>query len=88
MYLHLGQETAIRSKEIIGIFDIENTSVSKYTKEFLSNSAKNHKVYNVSFEMPKTFIVCENECKNKLYISQISSRTLLKRSKLDMHNID
>lgn len=88
MYLHLGQETAIRSKEIIGIFDIENTSVSKYTKEFLSNSAKNHKVYNVSFEMPKTFIVSENDCKNKLYISQISSRTLLKRSKLDMHNID
>ena len=29
MYLHLGQDVVVRSRDIIGIFDIENTSVSK-----------------------------------------------------------
>ena len=35
MYLHLGGDVVVRSSDIIGIFDIENTSVSKLTKEYL-----------------------------------------------------
>lgn len=40
MYLHLGEETVVRGRDIIGIFDIENTSVSKHTKDFLAVSEK------------------------------------------------
>ena len=40
MYLHLGNDFMVNTKEIIGIFDIENTSVSKITKDFLNESAK------------------------------------------------
>ena len=67
MYLHLGQETVVRTKDIIGIFDIENASISKYTKDFLSNATDKGQ---------------------KLYISQISSRTLLKRAKLGMDSLE
>lgn len=82
MYLHLGEETVVRGKDIIGIFDIENTSVSKHTKDFLARSEKGGIVSNVSYEMPKSFIVCrENgEKKEKVYISQISPSTLKKRA--------
>ena len=38
MYLHLGEDIVVCDNEIIGIFDIENTSVSKITKDFLSSS--------------------------------------------------
>ncbi len=88
MYLHLGQETVVRTKDIIGIFDIENASISKYTKDFLSNATNNQQVYNVSYEMPKSFIVCQTDKGQKLYISQISSRTLLKRAKLGMDSLE
>ncbi|MCH5194603.1 MAG: DUF370 domain-containing protein [Oscillospiraceae bacterium] len=76
MYLHLGEETVVRMKDIIGIFDIENTSISKHTKDFLARSEKGGRVVTVSYEMPKSFIVCEE----KVYISQISTATLKKRA--------
>ena len=34
MYIHLGQDTVVSTDSIIGIFDIENTSVSRDTKAF------------------------------------------------------
>lgn len=84
MYLHLGEETAIRSEGIIGIFDIENTSVSKHTKEFLAYAGKSGQVKNVSYDMPKSFIICsENRSSKKstVYISPISAATLKKRGR-------
>ncbi len=80
MYLHLGEETVVRSRNIIGIFDIENTSVSKHTKNFLANSENKGRIFNVSYEMPKSFIVCKDADEEKVYISQISASTLKKRA--------
>lgn len=80
MYIHLGEEIVVRSADVIGIFDIENTSVSKHTKEFLAFSEKRGNVVNVSYEMPKSFVICKNGEKETVYISQISAATLSKRS--------
>lgn len=82
MYIHLGQETVIKSRDIIGIFDLENTTVSKNTRIFLSKAEKRGEVINVSYELPKSFtLTSDKKTKiNKVYISQISSATLYKRS--------
>jgi len=32
MFIHLGQDTVVNDKEIVGIFDIENTTISKNTR--------------------------------------------------------
>ncbi len=81
MYLHLGQETVVMQDDIIGIFDLDNTTVSKVTRDYLAKAEKNKQVINVSFELPKTFILTNNKTEgNKIYISQISSSTLLKRA--------
>ena len=83
MYLHLGEDTVVNQKEIIGIFDIENTSVGKITKEYLSLSGKKKRIFNVSYEMPKSFIVCsDSDGKETVFISQISVATLRKRAGL------
>lgn len=79
MYIHLGEETTVRSSEIIGIFDIENTSISKHTKDFLAKAEKNHWVKYVNYEMPKSFIVCEKNGEDAVHISPISASTLRKR---------
>ncbi len=81
MYMHLGENTVVKLDEVIGIFDLDNTTVSKSTRDFLNLSEKRKEVINVSYELPKSFIVCSNKRKNKrVYISQISSTTLNKRS--------
>lgn len=81
MYLHLGQNTVIRMEDIIGIFDLETSTISKDTRAYLATAQKSGHVVNVSTEMPKTFVLCRNKKKQEtIYISQISSSTLLKRS--------
>ena len=81
MYLHLGGEYVIKEEEVIGIFDLDTSTVSKHTRNFLNKKEKEKKVINVSYELPKSFILVENQKKEeKIYISQISSSTLNKRS--------
>ena len=72
----------VRHDDIIGIFDIESTSVSKISREYLSEAQKKKRVVDVTGELPKSFIVCRNPNNHHtftVYTSQISSITLLKR---------
>lgn len=80
MFLHLGNATVIKTDDIIGIFDLDNTTVSKATRDYLSKAEKAKRVFTVSYELPKSFIVCENEKGQvTVYICQLSTATLLKR---------
>ena len=79
MYLHLGQDTVVKDSEILGIFDLDTSTISKHTRDFLAKSEKSGNVVNVSEELPKSFILCSSKKGDKLYISQLSSKTLLKR---------
>ncbi|MBR3781007.1 MAG: DUF370 domain-containing protein [Clostridia bacterium] len=81
MYLHLGMDKVITFDEIIGIFDLDTTTVSKRTRDYLAKAEKAGIVENVCYDIPKSFIVCRDKNGNeKVYISQISSTTLLKRT--------
>ena len=81
MYLHLGQETVVRLREVVGIFDMENATISKYTRQFLADAETGGRVCNVTMELPKSFVVCvDRDGTETVYISQISSATLLKRA--------
>lgn len=81
MYLHLGLDKVITFDEIIGIFDLDTTTVSKRTRDYLAKAEKAGIVENVCYDIPKSFIVCKDKNGNeRVYISQISSSTLLKRT--------
>ena len=82
MFLHLGNECVVKKRDIIGVFDIENTSVSKDTKGFLAAISKMGEVVYVTNELPKSFVVCERDGKITTYISQISVATLRKRDNI------
>ena len=80
MYVFLGQDTVIRSDEIIGIFDPDNTTVSKITRDMLRKSEKNGELRTVGFEIPKSMILCADEQRNRAVIlSPITPATLTKR---------
>ncbi len=82
MYLHLGQDTVVSFDEIIGIFDLDTTTVSKISRDYLTKAEKSGKVINVSMDLPKSFVLCEKKDGTKnIYLSQISSTTLLKRAR-------
>lgn len=88
LHLHLGNGVIIDNKDIVGIFDLENTTVSKYTKEFLRGQTEQEKVINVTKEIPKAFIVTSKKNKKKIkvektYLSQISTTTLNRRNIID-----
>lgn len=83
MYLHLGQETVVKTKDIVGIFDMDTSTVSKSTREFLSKAEKAGEVVTITFELPKTFVLVnkKNKKEKTVYISQLSSTTLDKRNR-------
>ena len=80
MYLHLGQNTIVRDKDIIGIFDLDITSQSIRTRKFLNNAEKRGEVFAVTDDIPKSFVVSGHRGRQRIYISQLSTATLLRRS--------
>ncbi len=82
MFLHLGQDTVIRTDQIIGVFDLDNTTVSAHSRNFLTRAQKAGRVKTVSYELPKSFVVClEADGQETVYLSQLSTQTLLGRYK-------
>lgn len=80
MFLHIGGDIVIPVKNIIAIFDIESTTISKDTREFLKIAEEEGFVESISHDLPKSFIIAEIEKMSKIYLSPISSITLQKRS--------
>lgn len=81
MYLHLGCDTVVNTKDIISILDLESTSISKYSKEFLRIVEEEGFVKNVSEEIPKSFVICEEKGQSVIYITNISTKALAGRIK-------
>ena len=79
MYLHLGSDVVILKKNIVGIFDLDTATISKHTKNYLALAEKEGSVVTVSYELPKSFVVSMENGRTAVYISQLSSQTLLKR---------
>lgn len=79
MYLFLGGDVSVREDSIIGVFDMDNTTVAASTRKLLSRAQKENKVVTVSYELPKSFCLAAEGNKETVYISQISPATLKKR---------
>ncbi len=77
MYVYLGGDAVVSTKEILGIFDMDTSTVNKATRDFLSQSEKNNKIIYVNYDLPKSFIVC----RDKIYVCPLNTATLYKRCK-------
>ena len=84
MYIHLGGDTVVNTKDILGVFDMDTSTVNKATRDYLNKAEKEKRTVYVNYDLPKSFIVVqERKSKKKtVYISQISSQTLNKRNVL------
>ena len=81
MYLHLGKNVVVKKSDIVSVCDLDNTSFSHITRAYLASAEKSGEVINVSDDLPKSFVVCsDKEGRQRLYLSQLASSTLLKRA--------
>ena len=80
MFLHLGENVVVPLKDVIGIFDMETTTYSSDSMQFLRLAEEDGFVEKVSSESPKSFVIAEVEKKSKVFLSPISSATLTKRT--------
>ena len=81
MYLHLGQSVVVSYGDVIGLFDLDNTTSSHLTRKMLERAEREGRVVNVSDDLPKSFVVCgDGKGPDTIYLSQLSTATLLKRA--------
>lgn len=79
MILHIGEEKVVFIKDIIAVMDIEKTTTSNNTREFLKSCEEKRMVVTIGSDIPKSFIVTMRNGKQTVYLSPISSATLNKR---------
>ena len=80
MYLHLGRDSVAPLKTVVGVFDLDNTTVGRDTKEFLRRSQENGQIEDICEDIPKAFVLCGEKNKTKVYITQVSTATLRRRA--------
>ena len=80
MYLNIGNDMAVRESSIIGIFDLDNTTTSKRTREFLNGAEKDGMVVPCD-DLPKSFILTDEYKMQRVFLTSLSASTLEKRMK-------
>lgn len=88
MFIHIGDNIIIPVDEIVGIFDLEGTTITGITRDFLKVAEEEGFVIATSSRMPKSFVITLRNNQNLIYLSSLSVNTLKKRVKkwLDMLN--
>ena len=80
MYLPIGNDMSVRESSIVGIFDMDNTSTSKRTRDFLARAQQEGAIISCD-DLPKSYIVTVEYGMMKVYESTLSAATLEKRMK-------
>ena len=80
MYIHLGEQISVHDSTVVGIFDLENTTIGQDTRLMLNRLEQHNRIVTISEDMPKSFVLCIDDEGESAYISPISASTLRKRA--------
>ena len=76
MYLHIGNGESVKVKDIIGIFDLDTSTVSSITKKYISENQKSGDVEYNDKDIPRAFVLVKEKEKYKVKLSRISTAGL------------
>lgn len=79
MYISIGADFAVREKAVLGIFDLDNTTWSRHTRNFLSEAEQQGEVVDVTADLPKSFVLTEEFGMNRVFLTQFNTTSLEKR---------
>ena len=88
MLIHIGSDYLINAKNIVGIFDLDKTTSSPWTRDFLALGEKEATVINAADDIPRSFIVLEEDGEKRVYLIQLTVSTLMKRIKSAGKSLD
>lgn len=73
MYVHIGENKVLRKKDILFIMDLDSSTVSVHTRNFLKIAEAEKRVTMLGFDLPKSFVVTRD---NRVYLSPFNSVTI------------
>ena len=79
MYVHLGRDYVLNDRDIIGIFNLETTTISPRGREFLNYAQKNGAVVSLSDELPQSYVLADT-----IYLSELSPAALKRRTEMKL----
>ncbi|NMA96091.1 MAG: DUF370 domain-containing protein [Clostridiales bacterium] len=84
MIVHIGGNKVVPAKSIIAIIGLDVKEESNINREFLQIAKDEDFVEKVSNEKTKSLVITEYRQETVIYMSPISSSTLLKRSSVGL----
>lgn len=76
MFLHVGNNKNIRLKSVVGIFDMDNATLSSVSRRFLSQKQREGLVEAAIEDIPKSFILYRDKDEYRICFSQLSTASL------------
>ena len=87
MYVHLGRDYVLNDRDIIGIFNLETTTISPRGREFLNYAQKNGAVVSLSDELPQSYVLADSPV-DTIYLSELSPAALKRRTETTVADLD
>lgn len=81
MFLRISNDYVVSKSDIIGIFDMDNTTVSRQGRDFLPEAEREGRLVYSADDLPKSYVVTEYDGKTTVYLSSLSSKVLINRAK-------
>lgn len=79
MYISIGGGFAVRRDDVVGVFDMDNATYSRITRDALSMAERRGEIINAAEDLPRSFVLCEKNGVRKTYLSQLSSSAIARR---------
>lgn len=81
MYLRISNDAVLLKSDIIGIFDMDNTTVSRQGRDFLPDAEKKGQIIYTTEDLPKSYVVAVHDGETRIYMSSLSAKVLSNRAK-------
>lgn len=79
MYINIGGDFTVRRETVVGLFDLDNTSWSKWTRQFLAEAQKEGAIVETTDDLPKSFVVSMEFGQLRVYLTRYNAAVLQKR---------
>lgn len=75
MYLPIGDSVVVPYSRLLGVFDLDNATYAKRTREFLERAEEDGRLVTLGQRLPASLVVTDGA----VYLSPVSAQTLNRR---------
>ena len=79
IYLNLGGGHVVRRDSVVAVCDMDNTTCSRATWELLAAAERAGEVINAAEDLPRSFVLCEEGGRRRVWLSSLSTAALSRR---------